>query len=176
MGSTKQYKKLIAVFITSAIYAGTAQSAQRCKEYKPATAPTDSFEIDLEKNVVIKDGLMWKRCAEGQSLSSRKGCKGKANLIYFEDALTNSKYKRFAGYSDWRVPTIEELASVVEKRCKQPAFNLQVFPEAPNLKIWSSSVVENNDEKVWIMFSSTGVKIKHRASLPAMLRMVRDVK
>ena len=99
MGGTRQYKKLAAVFITSVIYASAPHAAQRCKDYKPATAPTHSFEIDLKKNVVIKDGLMWKRCAEGQSVSSRTGCKGKANLIYFEDALTNPKYKKFAGYS-----------------------------------------------------------------------------
>ena len=171
------YKKsilgLLPILTLLADTAGAA-STQRCKDHKPETAPTDSFKIDLQRNVVIKDGLMWKRCAEGQSIS-RKGCEGKADQIYFEDAMSNRKYKKFAGYSDWRLPTIEEVQGILEKRCKGPAFNLEVFPGAPNLKLWSQKKVEGQDDKIWVMYSSTGVAVKHRIALAAMLRLVRDV-
>lgn len=171
-----QYKGLITGLLFSALLSSAAQAEQRCKEYRPATAPTKSFKIDLKRNVVTKDGLMWKRCAEGQRIDARKGCEGKADQIYLPDALSKPKYKKFAGYGDWRMPTIEEVKGILEKRCKKPAFNLDVFPEAPNLKLWSSDLVEGDSEKAWIMFSSTGVAVKHRTSLPAMLRLVRDIK
>lgn len=170
------YKGLTTGLLASALLlSAVPAAAQRCKEYKPATAPTSSFKIDLKRNVVTKDGLMWKRCAEGQ-IVSKNNCEGKADQIYFEDAMGDRKYKRYAGYNNWRVPTIEEIKSILEKRCKKPAFNLTVFPGSPNFKLWSQTRDENSDDKVWIMFSSTGVAVKHRLSSSAMLRLVRDVK
>lgn len=170
-----QYRGLVTgLLVTALCMSATPAVAQRCKEYKPATAPTSSFKIDLKRNVVSKGGLMWKRCAEGQAIS-KGGCEGKADQIYFDDAMNNKKYKRFAGYSNWRLPTIDEVKGILEKRCKKPSFNLTVFPGAPNFKIWSQSRVENSDDKIWIMFSSTGVAIKHRIEQAAMLRLVRDI-
>ena len=174
-----QYLGLTSTFLTTMMCVSTAQagaSTQRCKAHKAITAPTNSFAIDLKRNVVTKDGLMWKRCAEGQSTSTRKGCEGKADQIYFEQAISDKKYKKFAGYSDWRLPSIDEVKSILEKSCKGPAFNLDVFPASPNFKLWSQSKVEGNDSQVWIMFSSTGTAIKSRIASPAMLRLVRDVK
>ena len=43
------------------------------------------------------------------------------------------------GESDWRLPNLEELTSMVERKCFAPALNLQVFPEVAWQAYWSST-------------------------------------
>lgn len=155
--------------------AADARSTQRCKDHKPATAPTENFQINKIKGVVTQGNLMWKRCAEGQTLTPT-GCENKADPFSYEDLNgVVQKNRRFAGMSGWRVPTIEELKGIVEKSCKGPAMNLEVFPNAPNSMLWGTSG-ENEMSKIWTLYSSTGVAVKSRPESNAMVRLVRDVR
>jgi hypothetical protein len=55
--------------------------------------------------------LMWKRCAEGQTWTGST-CSGTATSITAEEAAIIDG--SFAGLSDWRLPTADELLSLVD--------------------------------------------------------------
>lgn len=112
----------------------------------------------------IKTGLMWKRCSEGQNWSGNS-CTGNASVIKWGDAMPNQKQKlwnTFAGHRDWRLPTHEELRSLVwcsngipqeeawEYNCggkgkdsvefTSPSIETTAFPNTPAEGFWSASL------------------------------------
>mgnify|MGYP001814604045 CR=1 FL=1 len=54
-----------------------------------------------------KTGLMWKRCAEG--LSGDNCEEGQVKKYSYNDAIKRFKNVDYAGYRDWRLPSIDEL-------------------------------------------------------------------
>lgn len=115
-------------------------------------------------------GLMWKRCTEGQTWDGTAStCTGTATSMAWDIAkLTTST---FAGNSDWRMPTEEELLSLVDYTVFFPAINTSAFPNTPNQWFWSASVSASNSSNAWI--TSDGSTFPHNVSAPALLRLVR---
>ena len=64
----------------------------------------------------------------------------------FIDALNNSN---FGGYSDWRLPTIKELASIVNLGKYNPSIDETYFPNTMSSCYWSSSTCFNGTGYAW---------------------------
>jgi hypothetical protein len=135
-------------------------------------APTECDSDNAQRyvdhgNGTITDtrtGLMWQRCADGQSgadcgtgtataHASFAAALGRAAAVNAD--ATGAGH----GHDDWRVPNRNELASLVQSACAAPAINRLRFPATPNTTIapfWSSSpagaslawVVQFNDGQV----------------------------
>lgn len=58
-----------------------------------------------------RTGLMWKKCAEGQR---GLGCAGIATKFTWKELMVEFRHIKYAGYSDWRLPSIQELHTLVE--------------------------------------------------------------
>lgn len=70
-------------------------------------------KIKLEKSgTTVIGNLMWKRCSEGQVWDG-KTCKGTVVGYTIQDAKKNARNSSFAGYSNWRLPVIKELNSLI---------------------------------------------------------------
>lgn len=133
------------------VAATTVHAAQTCKtDSIPASTP-DSQLIDNGDGTVTdtKTGLMWKQCLEGLS----GDCSGIADTFTWQQALlqpgTVNDTGGFAGYTDWRLPNIQELNSLVEEQCSGPAINLTYFPNTPASHVWSGSPDADNSNVTW---------------------------
>jgi hypothetical protein len=100
-----------------------------------------------------KTTLMWKRCSEGLSGS---GCTGTAIRYTYKAAIERAEETTFANYSDWRLPNIKELRSLVAHDRYKPAINRTLFPHTPNSTFWTSSPSANGANKAWILYFDYG--------------------
>lgn len=103
--------------------------AQTCNPNIPASTP-DSQLVDNGNGTItdLKTGLMWKQCPEGRSGADCDLTMERRDFRWEEvfDYVAGSE--GFAGYGDWRVPNVKELASLVEFQCSGPSINTHRFP------------------------------------------------
>ncbi len=124
---------------------------QTCKDSIIETTPTAQFTDNTDGIVTDKKtGLIWKRCSEGQQWNGNS-CTNSPSSYTWKNALLQAEKSRFADQSDWRLPNIKELHSIVETRCYDPAINLAVFPNTLSSVVWSSSPVANDAGGAWAM-------------------------
>lgn len=136
---------------------------QTCKEN--VTTPTTMHLVDNHNGMVSdsKTGLKWKKCSEGQSYNTNSNsCDNSAGTYNWSDALKQVQNVNSAivgenfGQSDWRLPNINELASIVELSCYFPAINQGVFSNTPRDKYWTSSPVAGSTSYIWIIGFNLG--------------------
>lgn len=125
-------------------------------------------------------GLMWMRCSIGQRWNGTT-CTGEATRHNWAAANRFTNNHRFAGHSDWRLPTIDELSSLVycssgkrrsferpngrfvvevNGRCEgdflRPTINQHAFPASPRMFVWSSSTLSSDSNSAWFVKFSRG--------------------
>lgn len=186
----KQYARgwrMVGALIALAPALVLAEDAgQICRDTIIATAP-DSRYTDHGNGTVTDQatGLMWKHCPEGQGGA---GClTGEATSFEWRQALAHAEAAVFAGYSDWRLPNVTELASLVEDRCEEPAINSRRFPNTPLMAFWSSTprpemAGDRGDSPevpqwgVWTVLFTGGAIIVEEADSSQPLRLVRNAR
>lgn len=153
-------------------------SAQTCNANIPAYTPAEHFTVNGDGTVTHnKTNLMWKVCAEGQSWSA-DNCAGNASTYNWSNALTVPDTVNtgggYAGYTDWRLPNVKELASIAELKCEGPAVNETIFPATPANNFWSATPDVENDEKVRSIYFGDGGNISNdREGVDTRVRLVR---
>lgn len=143
--------KAMLVGISAALLLGAASGAvwgQTCRDDIPASAPDGRFTDNGDYTVTdLATGLTWKQCAEG--LSGTGCATGAPATFTWQAALQHAEAAVFAGRADWRPPNKNELASLVEPRCYDPAINLRWFPSTPSTWFWSSSPYAGYPGSAW---------------------------
>ena len=127
--------------------------AQSCNTNMIPTAPTQDFTVHGDGTVTHKaTDLMWKVCSEGQTWSAG-ACSGTITTHSWDQALqipqTLNAGAGYAGETDWRLPNIKELKSILELSCSTPAINETIFPSSEQAFYWSSSPSASNISHSW---------------------------
>lgn len=130
--------RLISALLVSGLLATQTVSADCRDDITPST-PTSRFTINNNGTVTDNQtGLMWMRCSLGQMWDGTT-CTGDAATYPWAEALATADDYNFADFTDWYLPNVKELTSIVETACHSPAINQTVFPNALNSSYWSSS-------------------------------------
>ena len=116
-------------------------------------------------------GLIWKRCAEGQTGSS---CSGSATTHTWAQALSLASTSSFAGQTDWRLPNLKELRSLVEECRSNPSINDTIFPAVlTSWDFWSGSPYAGNSNESWVVSFDNGYVGYGGRNNSAAVRLVR---
>ncbi|MBI3772141.1 MAG: DUF1566 domain-containing protein [Gammaproteobacteria bacterium] len=147
-------KSLFSIILMLSVVS-LSQADQECDASKPESTPTSRFKDNNDGTVTDKTtNRTWLRCALGMEWKEGS-CIGQTQEYTYggaESAIDVQNKMRVAGRSDWRIPTVDELSGIVEKRCARPAINLKVFPYSPESGFWTST--ENPGivtERVWLV-------------------------
>jgi len=91
--------------------------------------------------------------------------------LTWENALIHADTCTLGGFSDWRLPNIKELQSIVDVSRSNPALPVAVFTNQGAQKYWASTSLPNAPLKAWIFDSQWGITtydwktLKHRVLL-----------
>jgi Protein of unknown function (DUF1566) len=107
------------------------------------SSPTERFDDNGDGTVTDRQsGLMWARCAVGQQWDLG-ACKGTALRLDWPSAQASAASLNRSGtmfFSDWRLPSLRDLATIAERQCRNPRINLTVFPGTSAVPHWSSTL------------------------------------
>lgn len=145
----------------------TSAQAQTCFYTTiKASTPTARFTITDNKVLDNKTHLIWQRYPIGQTGNDCSG--GSSGSFNWQQALAQAN-------GEWRLPNIKELISITETACYEPAINVDVFPNTPNTRFWSSSSTRHDHfhdrVKVLSAYGSSGTIAKE---LGLAVRLVRN--
>jgi len=132
----------IGLLCSSAILAQD-YCTQAARDNRPST-PTSDF-IRLGNGVIEHraTGLQWAQCAAGQTAVGNT-CEGAASAFDWGQAREVvervNRTGELGGHRDWRLPTVAELATIVEQCREAPAINTEVFPNTPWTGFWTATL------------------------------------
>jgi hypothetical protein len=143
-------------------------AAAECDPAKKLEKPTDQYEIQGNRVYDTKSRLTWQRCSVGQTWGGAQICDGPVTAFSMAEAALHSE-------EGWRIPTQNELATLVSPTCFDPAINEEVFPnmDADLLAYWSRTF--DAKKRIWyINFVDGSFRTYSGTTLRHALRLVKD--
>ncbi len=110
-------------------------------------------------------GLIWMKATAPDSMT-------------WEDALSYCDTLTLAGESDWRLPTVKELQSIVDYESYNPTIDVVYFPDTEPVWYWSSTSYFGHTDHAWAVYFYYGYvegqpKSFHAPHDPRHVRAVR---
>jgi len=95
------------------------------------------------------------------------------DTLIWDDALRYADTASFAGYTDWRLPTIKEIHSISQVDLINPSIDPAWSSVDEARKWWSSTTLLNDPLKAWYLYSRFGITTYDAKSIMHHVRLVR---
>lgn len=126
-----------------------------------ALSPPGHFVVSADTVVDSRTSLMWQRDVAPNT------------ALTWLEALAYCDGLSLAGYSDWRLPTIKELATIIDESLMLPAVEAQVFSGLNGYETWSSTPMASAPQFAWSMHLGFGLTVPQSTSNGYRARCVR---
>ena len=104
-------------------------------------------------NGTVKDsatGLVWQKCIAGQSTTLGDCSTGSISSYTWLGAIAYCEGLTLGGSSDWRLPNINELGSIINyTKSISPTIDTTVFSNPQSEYYWSSNTYAQNTSNAW---------------------------
>ena len=107
-----------------------------------ADAPPCRYDISADMVLDNDTGLTWQRAVDASSYTHSQAMSYCAGLI-------------LAG-TGWRLPSIQELQTIVDDSRVSPAIDQVAFPSTPSPFFWSSSLYAGDSSHAWVVDFNDG--------------------
>jgi len=121
-----------------------------------------SFLLASETVTTNSTGLMWQDSSEAKN--TKRDWKG---------ALNYCAELSLAGHSDWRLPSIKELQSIVDVGRHKPSIQKDFKNVSTSGRYWSSSVYVPSNKNAWVVHFEDGSTYDYRKTREYYVRCVR---
>ena len=116
-------------------------------------------------------GLIWEVKTDDGSIHDRDN---KYNWQNAQDVfIVAVNAEQFGGHSDWRMPSIKELASITDLGCFNPAINTDYLPNTLSSSYWSSTTLASYADYAWSVNFYYGYDYDYYKSYSYYARAVR---
>ena len=164
----KRFAKALPLLFLS--FGGIAE----CNLNVNVSTPNSRFTIANDGTVKDEDTkLIWMRCSLGQNWDG-SGCTGEISSHNWQSALNAARDTDFAGVTDWRLPNIKELSSIIEQQCYNPSINESLFPGTPAEQYWTSSPYASSAKYGWNVSFYLGYNHHNFKTSEFYVRLVRN--
>ena len=145
----------------------------------------------------VKNGLIWEvKSADGdiqdknnsytwfqpgadeapQGVADGGRCKGESDCDTYA-YIEQINQKNYCGYSNWRLPTKEEMLSIVNlgDNAATATIDTEYFPDALPSWYWTASSNESHPEHAWYVLFKNGIALNDLKERPKHIRLVRSL-
>lgn len=138
-----------------------------------ATCPSEPgrFVLNGAEATDTQTGLIWARCAAGQSWDGNT-CTGENPTLYTREQA----FEYAASQSGWRLPSVKELLSLVDERCEGHLIDLNVFPNTKARLHWSATPNVQDRSSVFLVSFYGGIFVGQELSFGTPKQAVRLVR
>lgn len=137
-----------------------------CDPSQPNRTPDSRYELKGDVVYDKKTDLTWQRCSVGQHWKQGTGCVGVIKQISWEEAKAQAE-------NGWRLPSKDELTTLLAPNCSKPAINEQVFPDMELDKLWYWTASENGPFLAWLVNFADGNSNSYDRTDTGSARLVR---
>ena len=119
--------------------------------------------IDNDNGTVtdLTTGLMWQQ--------------GTDEVMTWDEAIRYCNNLKLAGHKDWRLPTVQELFSIVDFDKYNPAIETVYFPDTKSSNYWSSTTDAHYTDDAWLVYFYSGYVNDHLKFYAYYVRAVRSI-
>ncbi len=133
----------------------------RCVLAAPAAPLSERFTADGRGSIIDnRTGLIWQ---QGES----------SEPMTWEEAREYPQHLSLAGQTDWRLPDIKELESLIDEHLVHPSIPKALFPAVTESQYWTSTTLANHTTRAWTVDFTFGIASYEEKTEKLRVRAVR---